>query len=93
MPCYPQFKTPSLDRIWGPWASSHALEALQPLSVCLRVVWSVPCAIVDSIVAAMGGSYGFASTVSANLREKDDSWNVALGGFVAGSMVGLTSKA
>jgi hypothetical protein len=40
----------------------------------------------------MGASFGFISTVSANLRERDDSWNIALGGFAAGSMVGLTSE-
>ncbi|TID14435.1 Threonine-tRNA ligase [Venturia nashicola] len=42
--------------------------------------------------AAMGASYAFASTVSANLRQKNDSWNVAVGGFLAGSMVGLTRR-
>ncbi|KAF2399847.1 NADH-ubiquinone oxidoreductase 213 kDa subunit [Trichodelitschia bisporula] len=39
--------------------------------------------------AAMGGSYAFAKTVAANLRETEDSWNNAIGGFFAGSVVGL----
>jgi hypothetical protein len=40
-------------------------------------------------VAAMGGTYEFVSTASANLREKDDSWNPSIGGFFAGSIMGL----
>ena len=40
-------------------------------------------------VAAMGGTYEFAKTASANLREKNDSWNPTIGGFLAGSMMGL----
>ena len=43
----------------------------------------------NEAVAAMGGSYEFAKTASANLREKDDSWNNAIGGFFAGTMLGL----
>lgn len=37
----------------------------------------------------MGGTYGFAKAASANLREKDDSWNTTVGGFLAGSIMGL----
>lgn len=37
----------------------------------------------------MGGAYEFAKTASANLRQKDDSWNPAIGGFFAGTMLGL----
>ena len=36
----------------------------------------------------MGGSYEFAKTASANLREKDDALNSAVGGFLAGNMLG-----
>jgi hypothetical protein len=46
----------------------------------------------NEAVAAMGGSYEFAKTASANLREKDDSWNNAIGGFFAGTMLGLRCK-
>ena len=39
-------------------------------------------------IAAMGGTYMFAKTASANLREKDDSYNPALGGLLAGAIMG-----
>merc|ERR1711964_558823 len=39
--------------------------------------------------AAVGGTYEFTRFASANLREKDDSLNTALGGFLAGSVLGL----
>ncbi|KAL8915498.1 MAG: hypothetical protein Q9171_000063 [Xanthocarpia ochracea] len=39
--------------------------------------------------AAIGGGYEFARVAAANLREKDDAWNPAIGGFVGGSIVGL----
>lgn len=37
----------------------------------------------------MGGAYEFTKNASANLREKDDAYNPALGGFMAGTMLGL----
>ncbi|PQE14494.1 tubulin binding cofactor c protein [Rutstroemia sp. NJR-2017a BBW] len=37
----------------------------------------------------MGGTYEFTKNASANLREKDDSYNEAIGGFLAGSVLGL----
>ena len=39
--------------------------------------------------AASGGTYGFAKAAAANLREKDDSWNPAIGGFLSGGVLGL----
>ncbi|KAJ5138515.1 uncharacterized protein N7515_003363 [Penicillium bovifimosum] len=39
--------------------------------------------------AAMGGTYEFIKTASANLREKEDHYNVAIGGFVSGAILGL----
>ncbi|MCJ1299025.1 hypothetical protein MMC08_001816 [Hypocenomyce scalaris] len=42
-----------------------------------------------AIFAAMGGTYEFSKLASANLREKDDSWNTAIGGFLAGSIMGI----
>ncbi|KAI9052486.1 hypothetical protein LZ554_003830 [Drepanopeziza brunnea f. sp. 'monogermtubi'] len=42
-----------------------------------------------AVFAAMGGTYEFTRFASANLREKDDSLNTALGGFLAGSVLGL----
>ncbi|KAL8804518.1 MAG: hypothetical protein Q9182_002526 [Xanthomendoza sp. 2 TL-2023] len=41
------------------------------------------------LFAAVGGTYEFARTVAANLREKDDAWNPAIGGFFSGGIVGL----
>nr|POF02293.1 nadh-ubiquinone oxidoreductase 21.3 kda subunit [Quercus suber] len=37
----------------------------------------------------MGGVYQFSKDCSSNLREKDDALNSALGGFMAGTMMGL----
>ena len=39
--------------------------------------------------AAMGGAYMFTKDAAANLRKKDDSYNSAIGGAFAGSMLGL----
>jgi len=44
-----------------------------------------------AIFAAMGATYGFLKDASANLRETDDTWNSAIGGFFAGSLIGLRS--
>ncbi|KAL4921634.1 hypothetical protein BDW62DRAFT_208220 [Aspergillus aurantiobrunneus] len=44
------------------------------------------------ILAAMGGTYEFVKTSSANLRETEDHWNVALGGFFSGSILGLRAR-
>jgi hypothetical protein len=40
----------------------------------------------------MGGTYEFTRFASANLREKDDSLNPAIGGFLAGSIMGLRGE-
>lgn len=45
--------------------------------------------VTDRFLAAMGGTYEFVKTASANLREKEDAWNVALGGFFSGAILGL----
>lgn len=37
----------------------------------------------------MGGTYEFTKFASANLRKKNDSLNTALGGLVAGSVLGF----
>ncbi|KAI9884278.1 MAG: hypothetical protein M1823_003933 [Watsoniomyces obsoletus] len=44
---------------------------------------------VIAIFAAMGSAFEFTKAASANLREKDDSWNPAIGGFVGGAILGL----
>ncbi|CAD6503041.1 BgTH12-02712 [Blumeria graminis f. sp. triticale] len=42
-----------------------------------------------ALFTAVGASYEFVTTASANLREQDDSLNPVLGGFVSGSLIGL----
>jgi hypothetical protein len=37
----------------------------------------------------MGGTFEFTRFASANLREKDDALNEAIGGLLAGSVIGL----
>lgn len=44
------------------------------------------------IAAATGISYVFVRNVTSNLREKDDAYGSALGGFVAGSIVGIKGR-
>lgn len=43
----------------------------------------------NRFAAGIGAAYSFASTASANLRQKDDTWNQAIGGFFGGSVLGL----
>ena len=45
--------------------------------------------LTQEITAAMGGAYEFSKCASANLREKDDTYNSFIGGALAGSMLGL----
>ncbi|KAJ5168058.1 NADH-ubiquinone oxidoreductase [Penicillium canariense] len=45
-----------------------------------------------TILAAMGGTYEFAKTASANLREKQDPVNTAIGGFFSGAILGLRAR-
>lgn len=37
----------------------------------------------------MGGAFEFTRLAAANLREKDDSWNPAIGGFFGGAVAGM----
>ncbi|KAF2758156.1 hypothetical protein EJ05DRAFT_510980 [Pseudovirgaria hyperparasitica] len=41
---------------------------------------------------AAGAFYAFTHASTANLREKDDSWSKAVGGFFAGSVLGLRNR-
>lgn len=71
-------------------ASSHEQAALLLSSVPpLALKVGVEYVETDHDPAAMGGTYEFAKLASANLREKDDSWNTAIGGFLAGSIMGI----
>ncbi|ROT35746.1 NADH-ubiquinone oxidoreductase 21.3 kDa subunit [Sodiomyces alkalinus F11] len=47
---------------------------------------------IIAVFAIGGGAYNFTKIASANLRQKNDPWNSALGGFVAGSVIGMTRR-
>ncbi|RDW67942.1 putative NADH2 dehydrogenase (ubiquinone) 21.3K chain [Coleophoma cylindrospora] len=42
-----------------------------------------------AVFTAMGATYEFSRNAAANLRQKDDSLNTGIGGFLAGSVLGL----
>ncbi|KAK5050338.1 hypothetical protein LTR84_003619 [Exophiala bonariae] len=44
------------------------------------------------IFAAAGGAYQFATSVSANLRQKDDFVNNTIGGAIAGALMGAAKR-
>ncbi|KAL8988082.1 MAG: hypothetical protein Q9177_002787 [Variospora cf. flavescens] len=44
------------------------------------------------LFAAIGGTFEFARVAAANLREKDDAYNQAIGGFFAGGIVGFRMR-
>ena len=46
-----------------------------------------------SVVALAGGAFGFTTSATANLREKNDYWNETAGGFPCGAIVGLACTA
>ncbi|KLJ09445.1 hypothetical protein EMPG_15135 [Blastomyces silverae] len=45
-----------------------------------------------ALFASVGGAYQFARIAAANLREKDDHWNAAWGGFFGGAAIGLRAR-
>lgn len=45
-----------------------------------------------SPTAASGGVYCFAKDAAANLRQADDHYNAAIGGGLAGAVVGMARK-
>ncbi|KAF1987603.1 mitochondrial import inner membrane translocase subunit Tim17 family protein [Aulographum hederae CBS 113979] len=42
-----------------------------------------------AVYAGMGAGYAFTRAASANLRQKDDTYNTMIGGFTAGALLGL----
>ena len=46
----------------------------------------------DRQIAAIGGTFEFTRIAAANLREKDDVFNQAIGGFFGGGVVGFRSE-
>ena len=81
---------PGQGKCWGIWCFHEVWR-----HNCL--VWYLPknlsstSTVADMYAAAMGGTYAFVSTASANLRQKSDAYNAGLGGFFAGALVGLRS--
>ncbi|PGH05093.1 hypothetical protein GX51_03191 [Blastomyces parvus] len=45
-----------------------------------------------ALFASVGGAYQFSRIAAANLREKDDCWNAAVGGFFGGAAIGLRAR-
>ncbi|KAB5575290.1 hypothetical protein GE09DRAFT_1052878 [Coniochaeta sp. 2T2.1] len=45
-----------------------------------------------AIWGAAGGAFQFTKNASANLREKDDHYNSAIGGFFSGAVVGIPKR-
>lgn len=88
---FPLFRTPSQEEMLLPGASSPELEALLLFSVSTFDLWAYS-ALANTYIAAVGGVFEFIKLSSANLREKDDSLNTALGGFLAGTVLGLRRK-
>lgn len=73
------------------WASSLALAQPSLSSVRTNYHDTPPgrrLLIESCVIAAMGASFSFVKAASANIREKDDSLNPALGGLIAGAILG-----
>jgi len=73
----------------GLGASSRERGAQLQFLVWLLDLSEVLNGNANSLIAIMGGAYEFTRNASANLREKDDSLNPALGGLLAGAVMGL----
>jgi hypothetical protein len=74
-------------------AGAFVREAPLAFSVCLEERFGASTQgdnpRLTARAAAMGGAYMFSKDAAANLRRKDDSYNSAIGGAFAGSMLGL----
>ena len=68
---------------------AYSQEPEEQSGSLVLIDYSLVMRFADIGKAAMGGTYEFATLASANLREKDDSWNPSIGGFLAGSIMGL----
>ncbi|KAF6805355.1 NADH-ubiquinone oxidoreductase subunit (Tim17/Tim22/Tim23 family protein) [Colletotrichum musicola] len=66
-------------------------NALQKKNVGAMSVFTRSGGII-AVMTIGGGAYGFTQAAMANLREKDDAWNTATAGFIAGSILGMTTK-
>lgn len=73
---------------WGVFTRSGGTIAVFGVLLLLSTIAAPRDGLTGSI-AAMGGTYGFSKAAAANLREKNDSWNPAIGGFLAGGVLGM----
>lgn len=51
------------------------------------------CRGLTGSTVAVGASHAFTAAAAANLREKNDSWNPAIGGFFSGAVLGTACQA
>ena len=68
---------------------SHEQEEQSDCSVRSHGARNLQAQKLTMNAAAAGAAHGFGKAAAANLREKDDSWNPAIGGFLSGAIVGL----
>ncbi|KAK1965224.1 Tim17/Tim22/Tim23 family protein [Colletotrichum eremochloae] len=66
-------------------------NALQKQNVGAMSVFTRSGGII-AVMAIGGGAYGFTQSAMANLRQKNDAWNTTTAGFVAGSILGMTTR-
>jgi hypothetical protein len=71
---------------WGIFTRTGSTIAVFSMSSWVEMLLQVD---TNGLIAVMGGAYEFTRNASANLREKDDSLNPALGGLLAGAVMGL----
>lgn len=57
-----------------------------------QLMFSIAWLLIFFLLVAIGATYEFIKTASANLREREDHYNVALGGFFSGAILGLRRK-
>lgn len=52
----------------------------------------IACPFISVFIAAGPAAYAFFSRTTMNLREKEDAWAAAFGGFMCGGVLGLPCK-
>jgi hypothetical protein len=74
------------------WVLSPSLVVPPPSTVRDNLGRIDLAVLITATPGAMGAAYEFTRCASANLRQRDDAWNTAWGGFAAGSMLGLRRR-
>lgn len=76
----------------APWASSRDQEASSHSTVCSQFDTSIQWhPEANWCVGGVGATYQFTRDSAANLRQKNDTYNEAIGGFASGLVLGLAS--